>query len=162
MNIEECDSHSSDHREDNYTDHKSCDKEHRAAELAEYRQHQCHIAAEAEYGRIIIHQYREIHHLIQSVNKEHHSKEESERQNQERNTSSPEMLRKQESVKHNNSINHPLLPSPNSLPFPPTRSTRRTSAVPLTSARYRRYRSSDGTRSERSETGVPLKGDVTK
>ena len=69
MHIEECNTHSYNHRNCHETHKKTRDKKERATELAENRNHQGHIAAESEFTRIRLYQSIEIDQLIQSMNK---------------------------------------------------------------------------------------------
>ena len=73
MHIEECHTHSNNHRNGHETDKKTRDKKERAAELAENRNHQSHIAAETEHTRIRLNQSVEIDQLIQSMCKKQYA-----------------------------------------------------------------------------------------
>ena len=116
MDIEERDSHCSDHRQDHDSDKKSGYKKKRTAELTENGDHKGHIAAETKNTRIIFGKDIKIHHLIDSVDKEKHTENNAQCKNQEGNSLPSEMLGKQKIVKHNNSINSFQLSISNSLP----------------------------------------------
>jgi len=64
--------------------HQAYDHEQRTTEFTENREHERHITAESENTRKSLGQGREIHHLIQSMNEEHHSEEHSESQKDKR------------------------------------------------------------------------------
>ena len=92
MNIEEGYRHSCYHRDDSNPDKQSDNKKYGAGKLAEYTEHQCHIASETEYARIGIRQFIKVHHLIQSMGKEEDTEEQSECKDQQRYNPVPAIL----------------------------------------------------------------------
>lgn len=84
MDVEECDSHRGDHRYHSDSHKESGYKEQRARKLAEYADHQRHIAAEAKDTRVCVREFIEIDHLIESMRKEEDSEEQSQRKNEQR------------------------------------------------------------------------------
>ena len=73
MNIKESDCHCNNHRNRHDPDYKTGDKEEGTAEFTENSDHKGHIAAKTENTWIDIHQFCEIHHLIQTVRKKKHT-----------------------------------------------------------------------------------------
>ncbi len=100
MNIEECNRHGYDHRNQSDPDYKSSDQEERAAEFREDTHHQTHIAAESKDIRKSLRQLVEISHLVNAMNKKQYTKEHSEAQYQKGNSLPSKTLWKQEIVKH--------------------------------------------------------------
>lgn len=94
MDIKESDTHGNDHRNRNYPDQQTCNEEKRAAEFTDNRYHKGHIAAKAQYTRIIIDNGIEIHHLVQTMGEEKYAEEHAYNKNQKRNTFPSERLGK--------------------------------------------------------------------
>ena len=91
MYVKESDCHRNDHRQHHDTYKKTCYQEQGAAELAEDRYHQSHIASEAKNAGISFGEFGEVHHLVKSMGEEHDTEEDSEDQNEKGHTLSSEM-----------------------------------------------------------------------
>ena len=94
MHVEICNSHGDDHGNKDDPLKQSRYQEKRTAELAENRKHQCHVASQAKNAGVIERQLVEIHHLVHTVQKEKHSEEHSDSQNQKGNSLPSEILGK--------------------------------------------------------------------
>ena len=84
MDVEKGHGHCRYHRDDCDPDKQASDEENGAGKLTENTEHQCHITTKAEYARIGIRQFIEVHHLVQSMRKEEDAEEQSECKDEQR------------------------------------------------------------------------------